>query len=373
MAKHIYVHVPFCEAKCLYCSFFSCVNATAAEDFFAATHKELDALEIREDNNPDSIDTVYFGGGTPSSVDAGLVCDLLKSILNKFEINPNDSEITIEVNPHSLTMDKALAYREAGFNRVSMGVQSLTDSVLKTLGRLHDSSLAKNAIKILKGAGFTKISCDLMLGIPGQTLENLLSDAKYLVDQGVTHISMYSLSIEEGTPFEKLYPHLEEVVDEDLERAMYHGLRDFLSESGIQPYEISNCGAPGYESIHNTAYWEGMEYYSIGAGSHGYLDGIRFCHVDSIEAYISNPICTEVEEELSDEAKMREYAMLRLRMTKGINRMEMTTRFGVNLDSVYGDSIKKYVADGYLVDDGKNVFLSSKGLDYANLVFEEFM
>ena len=373
MAKHIYVHVPFCEAKCLYCSFFSCVNPSSVQDFFAAALRELEVLDITEDQNPDNKDTIYFGGGTPSSVDANLVCDLLRAILNKFDIDPNNSEITIEVNPHSLTMDKALAYREVGFNRVSMGVQSLHDSVLCTLGRLHDSTLAKRAIVILKDAGFTNISCDLMLGIPGQTFEDLMEDARYLVSTGINHVSMYSLSIEEGTPFEKLYPHLDEVVDDELERKMYHGVRDYLNECGIIPYEISNCGAPGYESVHNTAYWEGMEYYSIGAGSHGYIGGVRFCHENSIEKYIENPLHTIVEETLFPEDKMREYAMLRLRMTQGISRSRMKERFGVDLDDVYGETIDKYVSDGFLADDGESVFLTRKGLDYANIVFQDFL
>lgn len=373
MARHIYVHIPFCEAKCLYCSFFSCVKNDLVKDFFDAAHRELDALEIKPDNNPDLIDTIYFGGGTPSSVDSKYICDLLKSILEKFNISPDNSEITIEVNPHSITMEKAAAYRAAGFNRISMGVQSLTDSVLKTLGRLHDAALAKDAINILKKSGFTNISCDLMLGIPDQTLDNLMNDAEYLVAMGINHVSMYSLSIEEGTPFEKLYPHLEDVVDEDLERRMYHGLRDYLGENGILAYEISNCARPGCESIHNTSYWEGMEYYAIGAGSHGYIDGVRFGHEDSIEKYIENPFDVNTEELMTPDDKMREYAMLRLRMTKGINRKEFNSRFKCDFDEIYKDAVDELVSKGYLADDGNNVVLTSIGLDYANQVFEAFL
>lgn len=373
MARHIYVHIPFCEAKCLYCSFFSCVKHDMVEGFFEAAHKELAGLEVKPDVNGDEVDTVYFGGGTPSSVDSKYVCDLLQEVLVKFGINPKVSEVTIEVNPHSLTLAKAKAYKEAGFNRVSMGVQSLTDSVLKTLGRLHDASLAKEAISILKGAGFTNISCDLMLGIPGQTYDNLISDAAYLVEQGINHVSMYSLSIEEGTPFEKMYPHLDEVVDEDLERKMYHGLRDFLGEHGIKAYEISNCAKEGCESKHNTSYWEGMEYHAIGAGSHGYIEGVRFGHPDDIDSYINNPSNVQVEETLTLSEKIHEYAMLRLRMTRGISRREFKTRFGLDFDDVFGATVNSLIKDGYLISEEDMVTLTDKGLDYANIVFEEFI
>lgn len=373
MARHVYVHIPFCEAKCKYCSFFSVAQTSQVGAYFDAVRKEVENLTLVSDVNADGVDTVYFGGGTPSSVDAHYVCDLLGAILKKFDINPNTSEITIEVNPHSLTPAKARAYREAGFNRVSMGVQSLHDKTLKTLGRLHSASEAGAAILNLKEAEFINISCDLMLGIPGQTLEELMDDARLLVASGIRHISMYSLSIEEGTPFEALYPHLEDVVPEELERQMYHGLRDYLRSQGINPYEISNCAQKGAESIHNNSYWEGCEYYGIGAGAHGYLEGRRFGHPDSIKRYIENPLAVEVEETLNDEDKVREYCMLQLRTSDGISRTAVKGRFGICLDDLYKDVIISNINAGLLEDDGEAVRLTSKGLDLANLVFEDFL
>ena len=373
MARHIYVHVPFCEAKCPYCSFYSVTSSELAQKYWDAINYELEHSSIVEDINEDEVDTVYFGGGTPSSQPAQKICDFLRAIISKFDINPESSEITIEVNPHSLTEEKAKAYREAGFNRVSIGVQSLHDSTLKTLGRLHDSETAKNAIRILKSARFTNISADLIIGVPNQLKEEVLDDASYLLGEGIKHISMYSLSIEPGTSFEKRYPHLEDVVSEDYEREMYHGLSNYLSENGVIPYEISNCAAPGMESKHNSSYWEGCEYYAFGAGAHGYLNSVRFGHPDDVCEYIDNPCGTYEEETLTVEDKMGEFCMLMLRKASGVNMKEFKKRFGRDFEVQYSDILKRCIDKGFLEISGDNVRLTNHGLDFANLVFAEFI
>ncbi|MBP5181252.1 MAG: radical SAM family heme chaperone HemW [Clostridiales bacterium] len=361
---HIYVHIPFCARKCPYCGFFSVAGKTYVKEYFDALEKEVfEQPVISSAEREGEMETVYFGGGTPSFVDASYVCNALKSIRHWFSIE--DGEFTVEVNPNSLDEAKARAYKEAGFNRISIGVQSLHDDVLLTLGRLHDRNEALHAIRIAKDAGFDNISCDLILGVPGQREEDLYEDASCLIEAGAKHISMYSLSIEEGTPFENKYgDKLYEFVDEELERKMYHGLRDFLKTKGFGTYEISNCALPGYESRHNLSYWSGSEYYAFGAGSHGYLNSVRFAHPESIEEYVKDPMKRITEEVLSEEDKNKERCMLALRTSRGMN---------FELCKDYPDEIKKNLNLGYLEKTDTGYRLTSKGLDYANQVFMDFV
>ena len=369
MAKHIYVHVPFCARKCAYCDFYSVARPDLIDSYFDALRKEIETCKIIEDTNPDNIDTIYFGGGTPSVPDAEPICSTLAQIKAKFCIS-SSAEITIECNPASVTYMKLVAYNEAGFNRVSIGIQSLHDKTLKTLGRLHDRERAIETVKEAVSAGFKNISCDLMIGIPGQTKEEILEDAKTLVDLGASHISMYSLIIEEGTPFYDRYKNIEDYVDPDLERDMYHSLRDYLNDNGLRPYEISNCGR---ESIHNMSYWKGMEYYAFGPASSGYLNGVRFTHERSVERYIKSPSEVIEDEIISDDEKMREYVMLMLRTSDGPSKEEFQNRFNKNMDVVFADEIGRLCDQGLILSDDKRIRLTHKGLDLANQAFEEFV
>lgn len=361
---HIYVHIPFCKRKCPYCGFYSVENGKLASSYISALLREVEAQELVPSAScNEDVHTIYFGGGTPSYVDEEDICRVLEAVRKRFAID--EGEFTIEVNPNSLDENKAQAYARAGFNRISIGVQSLKDDVLKTLGRLHSSEEALRAISIARDAGFVNISCDMILGVPGQREENLYEDASALLQSGAKHISMYSLMVEEGTPFydrygEKLY----EYVDEDLERAMYHGLRDYLSSKGVKPYEISNCAYPGYESRHNLAYWKGREYYAFGAGAHGYLDSVRFAHEENVEAYINDPFQRITEEVLDEDAKLKERCMLALRTSEGV-----ASRDCIGLM----DIINKNLQSGYLKRTDKGFCLTRKGLDFANLVFMDLV
>ena len=385
MGRHIYVHNPFCARKCPYCGFYSEEGTVRTEEFYRCA--ELEAkLWVKHGikDADDGIDTVYFGGGTPSFPDSDLVCGLLRTIKESFDIR-QDAEVTIEINPSSLTAARAEAYLEAGFNRVSVGVQSLSDSVLKTLGRLHDSGKAIEALATLKAAGFTNISADLILGVPGQTLGSIENDILQFYSLGVRHVSTYSLTLEEDTPFYSRYNgRLEDLVPPEEERTMYHAARRLLESLGIIPYEISNSACEGFRSVHNGAYWNGSEYYGIGAGAHGYTDGIRYGHTDSIDEYIrvlSGATAEDglpeglifIEEQMSQEDMMREYPFLRLRTSEGIDTALFEEKFGKDIEEVFGVAIQTNVTRGLLEYCDGHVRLTEKGLDFADAVIRDFL
>ena len=400
MGRHIYVHNPFCVRKCPYCDFYSITDRTLAEDYYKAAAAEAQFwADFRKKfacSDDDGPDTVYFGGGTPSCVPEELICGLIETITSSFGIG-SDAEITLEVNPASFTEEKGRAYRSSGFNRISMGIQSLDDDVLKTLGRLHDSKGALTALDAAFKSGFTNVSADFITGVPGQNVEVLLKDLETVLDKGVKHISTYSLMIEEGTQFYERYKdNIEDLVPPDTERAMYHSVRGFLKDKGLIPYEISNSAALGFESRHNTAYWDGRDYYAIGAGAHGFLNSVRFGHYDNVESYIKFARCIKeadvlrllgyagdeidsvegllyCEERLGLEDKIREYPFLKLRTSKGIDTSEFEGRFGKRFEEVFRDELKSNIGKGYLKAEGQRIFLTEKGLDLANLVMEDFL
>ena len=400
MARHIYVHNPFCARKCPYCDFYSVTDCSCTEAFYKAAIREVELLGSVIDEttgtNPltdiDNRDTVYFGGGTPSVPDSRLITDLLKAIKKAFNI-ASDAEITIEVNPSSVTSEKLTEYLQAGFNRISLGVQSLDDEVLKTLGRLHDSKGAIAAIEKIKNAGFTNISADLITGVPGETLDGIKRDIKTFHELGVKHISTYSLMLEEGTAFYDRYnKSIEEFISPETEREMYHGTRAFLNELGYESYEISNSCLPGFKSIHNSSYWNSCEYFAIGAGAHGFLGNLRYGHRDDVRAYIeemntitadsykaflegkeSNLESLYIEEELSKEDKMREVAFLRLRTTEGILLDEFKKVFGVEFENVFGQAVNTNIEKGLLERKERTLRLTRSGLDIANIVIEDFL
>ena len=400
MARHIYVHNPFCARKCPYCDFYSVTDHSCIEEFYKAAIKETEligsVITDKTGTNPltdaDGKDTVYFGGGTPSVPDSHLIAELLGSVKKNFNIS-DDAEITIEVNPSSVREDKLEEYLKAGFNRISLGVQSLHDDVLKTLGRLHDSKGAVDAIKKITAAGFTNVSADLITGVPGETLEGIKQDIKTFHELGVKHISTYSLSIEEGTPFFERYSKtLEDLVSPDDERKMYHGTREFLQSLGYETYEISNSALPGFKSIHNSSYWNSCEYFAIGAGAHGYLGDMRYGHKDDVISYINEMkdltskdykaflegrkndlVSLYAEEMLSKEDKMREVPFLRLRTTEGILLDEFFRMFGEEFENVFAREVKDNIKKGLLERKERTLRLTRSGLDLANKVIEDFL
>ncbi len=298
------------------------------------------------------VDSIYFGGGTPTTLSPALLKKLLYGIKKQF---PCSGEITIEANPATVSKEKLQQIRKAGFNRISIGVQSLQDDELKALGRLHSSEEAVECILDAASAGFSNISADVIFGHPCQTVDSVGKTVKALTALPITHISTYSLSIEENTPFDKagLIP-----ADEDTERQMYHNLRHIVLESGFCHYEISNFARSGFEAVHNSIYWTGGEYVGLGAGAHGYLDGVRYQNIENVQKYIatSNPVVSKTT--LTNEDLKEEKYMLGLRMLKGIP-----------IDR--NPKIPKLIEEGLLETADGNIRLTEKGLDIANYVIVE--
>ncbi|MCR5800142.1 MAG: radical SAM family heme chaperone HemW [Lachnospiraceae bacterium] len=304
----IYIHIPFCVKKCNYCDFLSDVgSASLQKEYVDAMLNEI-VLWNRDDDtlNAHEVSTIFIGGGTPSVIKASYIADILDAIRQRFNVKV-DAEITIECNPGSADREKLAAYRDAGINRISIGLQSANDEELKILGRVHDLARFEETYRLAKEVGFDNINVDLMSAIPGQTLESYRNTLEKVIALGPQHISAYSLIIEEGTPFydiygeggtgeghigeggtvndsAKLYPPLP---DEDQEREMYYLTEELLAAAGYHRYEISNYSLEGYECRHNKSYWDGTEYLGFGLGSAGYIYGVRYSNTSDLDIYIN--------------------------------------------------------------------------------------
>lgn len=331
--KGLYIHIPFCERKCNYCDF----NSYAGKSHFAKDYFDKIINEIKSHERYD-VDTVYFGGGTPSSVDSTLICRVLDTAYNHFNIT-NDAEITIEVNPASVTEEKLNDYKRAGINRISMGAQSFNDDELKILGRLHSTNDIYDTFKLIRSCGFDNISLDLMFGLPNQTKGKLEHSINCMLKLRPEHISCYGLKIEEGTPFYNMQSSGEiTAMDDDEFADLYELVCERLTCAGYIQYEISNFCIPDKHSRHNSRYWMCDEYVGIGAGASSYLDGVRSRNTDSMLNYIN-----EIEEILTTDDKMSEFVIFGLRMTdKGISCTEFKNRFGTDILDVFGEQLDKH-------------------------------
>lgn len=376
----LYVHIPFCVKKCNYCDFLS----APADD--ATKKRYVDALckEIRsykELTREYEAVTVYFGGGTPSVLEVSLVEQLLDAIWQSFSANRAAAEITLEVNPGTVTPDKLKRYRELGINRLSIGVQSAKAKELNLLGRIHSFEDAKNTVQWARKAGFENISLDLMSALPGQTLEDYESNVEAILSLHPEHISSYSLIVEEGTPFSLQYGEgaakEADLPEEETDRAMYAYTKKRLAEAGYERYEISNYAKPGFESRHNSSYWTGTEYLGFGLGASSLFTNARYHNETDLTTYIKevesgNDVRREIER-LTREELMEEFMILGLRRMCGISRTEFQTRFGRPIETVYGSALHKLKKQGLLTVEGDVVTLTELGIDVSNQVFMEFV
>lgn len=373
----IYIHIPFCIRKCAYCDFFSfSADRDLKRHYADAVIQELEAWANHFPEN--DIDTVYIGGGTPSVMDPEDLVRILCAVRNRFRVRA-DAEITMEMNPGTVTEKTAFLIRPL-INRVSLGIQSFHDPELKILGRIHSADEAVEAVSILRREGFDNLSFDLMYGIPGQTVPGWKETLEKATALSPRHISAYSLIIEEGTPFEKMYRDgkLSFLPSEDEEREMTDLAEEFLSSHGFSKYEISNYALPGYESRHNIRYWKRRDYLGIGAGASSLIDHKRWRNTRDISLYLENSSSPDLlrreEEQLDPKAEMEEFMFLGLRMTEGVTEKDFREMFGRELMEVYGEQIRRQLKGGFLATDGGGRFCFTKrGMEVSNVLLAEYL
>ena len=353
MTHGVYVHIPFCVRKCPYCDFQSWANR---QDCMSAYKARL-LNEIKARAGGESVDSIFFGGGTPSLFPTHGLIEILQMLRSCFDVCDN-AEITMEANPGTVTEDSLAALFAAGVNRISFGVQSLNDQELLALGRIHSAKEALDAIHMAKSVGFSNMNADVMLAVPHQTEASLKETLQSLIKSGVQHISAYSLIIEEGTPF---FEHTPSLPDEDEERALYHTARQFLAANGFSHYEISNFSLPGFSCRHNIKYWTQAPYFGFGCAAHSFLHSERIANISDLDRYISADSTEEERIKISPEMFENERLMLGFRLTEGVTCDASDAR------------IVKLKSMGLIEGKSNKMKLTERGLDLANIVFMEFV
>lgn len=368
----LYIHLPFCIQKCLYCDFCS---FPAVSEGNRGRYTEALCREIREAAPALSgytVDTVFFGGGTPSLLSAEEYLSISNTIFENYRIAEN-LEFTSEANPATLDEGKLAAMRRAGVNRLSIGMQSAVDSELAALGRVHTASDAKEAVALARWAGFENINLDLMFGIPSQTEESFRHSLETAIALAPEHLSVYSLQVEEGTPFYERRASLP-LPSEEAEAQMASTLYRAMRDAGYRRYEISNFARDGYECRHNLRYWQLADYRGFGISAHSLIGNRRFFNRDGMAEYITDPLSVEEEEELlTPSAREYEYVMLSLRTASGISDAEFLDNFGVRFSEKYAQKIAPFLARGLMQSDGERVFLGEAGMALSNAVLSEIL
>lgn len=419
----IYIHIPFCVKKCQYCDFLSAPADSRAQEVYLRALKQ----EIREQAaryREYEVQTVFIGGGTPTAVPCENLCEVLKTVFTCYRVNPQ-AEISMEANPGTVTKETLLSYRKAGINRISIGLQSADDVELKLLGRIHTYRDFQQTYRWAQEAGFTNINLDIMSALPGQSVENYKKTLETVLSLKPQHISAYSLIVEEGTPFyekygqesEKLQATGEKQPDlpsEEEEREMYALTEKLLAAAGYHRYEISNYALPGRECRHNLVYWKRGNYVGFGLGAASMVENVRFENIREMQEYLAEyagmpdaePVFAEVaqgdkqalsneqefslredthfenEQELSirenvhplsPQEQMEETMFLGLRLTEGISKAEFHRQFGVSMEQIYGEVIRKNTAKGLLIDEAGYVCLTREGMDLSNYVMAQFL
>lgn len=422
MSAGIYIHIPFCKQKCLYCDFVSAKGCDRDMELYEeALLKEIESTEIDE-----PVDSVFFGGGTPSVYKVEYIEEILKIIFRKYNIDKDIAEITIEVNPGTVDYDKLKRYRAAGINRISIGLQSADNEELKLLGRIHTYEKFVETYTEARRAGFNNINIDLMSAIPYQTVNSFMETLKKVVKLNPEHISAYSLIIEEGTPFYNKYGENGEFSDaipsEETDREMYHMTKTFLKENGYERYEISNYSKKGYECKHNIKYWSRDNYYGFGVAAASLVNNLRYSNISDRDKYIdillrrkldktdiemiNNTNIDEIRDEISEvnkDEQIEEFMFLGLRKMEGISLKEFERVSGKTLREEYGEISDRLISEGLCevvridgdkdvedilkyvdkniskemcgeIKDNEEYFrLTERGIDISNSVFVEFI
>ncbi|SMP39607.1 radical SAM family heme chaperone HemW [Anoxynatronum buryatiense] len=372
----IYIHIPFCRQKCHYCDFLSWPNRLEDLDgYVEALLAEVDLYRGRLAERP--VATVFFGGGTPSLLTGVHTSRILEKLAAVGNLTKN-AEITMEANPEQLTLDQLKAYRQAGVNRLSLGLQSTHDPLLAFLGRRHTAADFYQVVELARQAGFVNVNADLIFGIPGQQLEQWQESLETLEAMKIPHLSCYGLTFEPGTP---LHRQRETGVvcaaNEDLEYAMFRWGIEWLQQKGYQHYEISNYALPGKSCHHNITYWENREYLGLGAGAHGFLSGERTANSQQMESYVTainqGDFPYMNSEKIGLTESVSETMFLGLRMRRGISETAFESRYGQSMASFFEKEIAELVQRGLLERNSGFLRLTEKGIDLSNLVFEKLL
>lgn len=373
----LYIHIPFCQQKCLYCDFPSHDNLVHLyQPYITALCQEISGWGgVLSENS--IIDTVYIGGGTPTILSADSLRQILECVHTNFRID-NAAEISIEANPGTINQEKLLVLKSGGVNRISFGVQSFTDSLLCSIGRIHSAEQAVETIKSAQKVGFNSINVDLMYGLPGQTFEDLKTSVKQAIELGITHVSAYGLKVEENTPFAKLAEQGKLMLPgEDIDEAMYVFTTEYLPQNGFRRYEISNFAKAGFECRHNLKYWRSQPYLGVGAAAHSFLHKERISNISDVYQYIA---CLEkgtlpiaVRESPEIDTAMAEYIFLALRTVQGLFTQEFKNYFARDFFQQYGEIVEKLAKQKLIVVDEKQIYLTSIGMKYGNVVFCAFL
>jgi len=374
--RSLYVHIPFCASKCYYCDFNSYVSTSDVMDrYLDGLDRELELVAAAYPHEP--LQTVFFGGGTPTMFDVKQSERMMKMLHRHFKMSEG-AEISVEANPGTVDAGKMRVLREGGVNRLSFGVQSFDNDLLVKLGRLHDREQVYASWEIARKAGFDSINLDLMFALPGQTLETLAQSIEALKGIGPEHVSAYSLKIEEGTPFHTWHNRGQLLLPpEDEEVEMYKLVMDSFRAGGYEMYEISNFAKPGHRSRHNQVYWRNEPYMAAGSGAHGYVNGVRYVNQKNVPLYIETTTAGErpvTESEAIPAAIQREDTMiLGLRLLEGVTFERFRQRHGAEMMDVFGDRISRFAEMNLLTVDEAGVRLTEKGLFLANEVYAGFL
>ena len=375
----LYIHIPFCVKKCAYCDFLSGpASNQQIEEYVQALIEEI--RYYKEFVKKYEVSTVFWGGGTPSLLTGEQMKALMETLRQTFFIRQN-AEITMEANPGTVTVEKLLACQKAGINRISFGLQSVNNEELKMLGRIHTYEEFLESYEAARKAGFQNINVDLISAIPKQTVSSWEQTLQTIISLQPEHISAYSLIVEEGTTFAKLYGEgckLEHLLPtEEDERRMYERTEELLREAGYHRYEISNYAKEGYECQHNLGYWERKEYLGLGLGTSSLIEETRFHNTDEMEEYLrdaSNPILLRREQEKLDrQEQMEEFVFLGLRKIRGIQEEKFAEMFGEDIWDCYGKNLERVIKEGLLEREEGVLRLTRKGIDVSNYVFYEIL
>lgn len=378
MAIGLYIHIPFCIKKCSYCDFVSFpMNPGAAGPYIKALLGEISLYARDLQESEKKISSIFIGGGTPTCLPAADLAAVLKNVESAFCILPG-CEITVEANPGTVNPLYLKELKAAGVNRLSLGIQSLNEQILKSLGRIHSAREAVEAVKWSREAGLQNINLDLICGIPGQSSEDWLDTIKRAVELAPEHIAVYGLQLEKNTPLERAVARGEvESCPEEMELFMYRTAVEFLISHGYDHYEISNFARPGMRCAHNLGYWLNLPYLGLGVGAHSFFKNRRFSNERSVEGYLEKVLREEypVEgaETISKEMEMSETMFLGLRLVEGVNLKLFEERFGRRAEDVYHNEITRLLEAGLVESGGGRLRLTGKGLPVANQVFREFV